>query len=149
MFIPDPIFSILDPESEFLSTPDPGSASKNLSIFPKKRFLSFRKYDPGCSSRIRILPFTHPGSRGQKGIGSRIRNTAVWLSFILAVIYSAIWDGFSDIYNIDWKTCPVLTGYRSHKERIRVSDTIQTSDDAKKKFELENRLKLGMRRTVY
>jgi hypothetical protein len=25
--------------------------------------LSSRKYDPGCSSRIRILTFTHPGSR--------------------------------------------------------------------------------------
>jgi hypothetical protein len=39
-------------------------------------FLSFRKYDFGCSSRIRIL-ITHPGSRGQKGTdpGSRIRNT--------------------------------------------------------------------------
>jgi hypothetical protein len=30
---------------------------------------------PGCSSRIRILTFTHPRSRGQKSTGSRIRNT--------------------------------------------------------------------------
>jgi hypothetical protein len=29
---------------------DPGSASKNFN--PKKWFLSSRKYDPGCSSRI-------------------------------------------------------------------------------------------------
>jgi len=37
---------------------DPGSASKNLSILTKKKwFLSSRKYDPGCSSRIRILTF--------------------------------------------------------------------------------------------
>jgi hypothetical protein len=34
----------------------------------KKWFLSSRKYDPGCSSRIRILTFSHPGSR------IRIRN---------------------------------------------------------------------------
>ena len=41
--IPDPNFSI----------PDPGSASKNLSILPQKKwFLSSRKYDPGCLSRI-------------------------------------------------------------------------------------------------
>ncbi len=32
---------------------------------------------PGSGSRIRILNFTHPGSRNQKGTGSRtrIRNT--------------------------------------------------------------------------
>ncbi len=35
---------------------------------PKKLFLSSRKYDPGYSSRILI--FTHPGSRDQKGSGS-------------------------------------------------------------------------------
>ena len=44
---------------------------------PKKWFLSSRKYDPGCSSWIPdpdadFLPIPDPGSRGQKGIGSRI-----------------------------------------------------------------------------
>jgi hypothetical protein len=38
-----------------------GSASMNLSILtskkPNKWFLSSRKYDPGCSSRIRMLTF--------------------------------------------------------------------------------------------
>jgi hypothetical protein len=63
----------------------PGSPSRNLSILTpkqqKKKFLSSRKYDPGCSSRIRMLTF-YPsriqGSRDQKGTGSRIRcrNTA-------------------------------------------------------------------------
>jgi hypothetical protein len=48
-----------------VSTADPASTSKNLSILtPKKWFLSSRKYDPGCSSRIRMLS-THPGSRIQ------------------------------------------------------------------------------------
>jgi hypothetical protein len=48
VYIPDPNFFILDP----------GSASKNLSILtPKKWFLSSRKYDTGCSSRIRTLIF--------------------------------------------------------------------------------------------
>jgi hypothetical protein len=42
--------------------PDHGSASKNLSILnPTKLFLSSRKYDPGCSSRILIFyPFWIP-----------------------------------------------------------------------------------------
>ncbi len=48
MFIPDPIFF------------HPGSASKVSSIFTQKLLLSSRKYDPGCSSRIRFS--THPGS---------------------------------------------------------------------------------------
>ncbi len=60
-----------------------GSASKNLSIFnPKKLFLSSQKYNPGCSSRIRILIFfIHPWSWIQgvkKGPGSRIRNTCTF-----------------------------------------------------------------------
>jgi hypothetical protein len=57
----------------------------DLSIEPpkklKKWFLSSKKYDPGCSSRIPdpdadFLPISDPGSRGQKGTRSRIRNTA-------------------------------------------------------------------------
>jgi hypothetical protein len=86
--IPDPNFSIPDPNFAsririFPSGSDffhPGSASKNFN--PKKRFLSSRKYDPGCSSQIRIpdsdfLPIPDPGSRGQKGTrsGIPIRNT--------------------------------------------------------------------------
>ncbi len=44
----------------------------------KKWFLSFKKYDPGCSSRIPdpdcwLSPIPDPGSRGQKGTQSRIR----------------------------------------------------------------------------
>jgi len=50
----------------------------------KKWYLSSRKYDPGCSSRIPdpdadFLPIPDPGSRGQKtpdpGSRNRIRNT--------------------------------------------------------------------------
>ncbi len=85
MFIPDP-------GSEFLPSriPDPNSFHPGSRIRikefgeefeyfkPKKLFLSSRKYDPGCESRIRILIFLlipDPGSSGQKGTGSRIRNT--------------------------------------------------------------------------
>ena len=71
------LFSIPDPNCLH-----PGSSSKNLSILThkkaKKWFLSSKKYDPGCSSRIPdpdydCLPIPDPGSRGQKGTRSRIR----------------------------------------------------------------------------
>jgi hypothetical protein len=85
MFIPDPnifhrgsqfrIFSIADPGSQFFpGIPDPRSSSKA------------RKYDSGGPSRILILIFyppriSFPGSRGQKGTGSRIRiRNAAFLS---------------------------------------------------------------------
>jgi hypothetical protein len=99
MFIPDPSFfhlgsgirikelkyfnpkkmvsnSIADPDQRSGAFLTPGSGIPNpyLNIpDPQHWFLSSRKYDPGCSSRIRILIFTLPGSRGQKGTGSRIR----------------------------------------------------------------------------
>ncbi len=68
MFIPDPDPTFFHPGSDIfpsriqtVSIPDPGSASTNLSILtPKKNkkwFLSSRKYDPGSSSRIRMLTF--------------------------------------------------------------------------------------------
>ncbi len=60
------------PGSEFFPIPDPNffhpvSASKNFKCFNLNEwFLSSRKYDPGCSSRIRILTFfTYRGSRIQ------------------------------------------------------------------------------------
>jgi hypothetical protein len=54
MFIPDPV-------SEFFSSRIHIKKFKYLNS--KKMFLSSRKYDPGCSSRILI--FIHPGSRIQ------------------------------------------------------------------------------------
>ncbi len=63
-----PVLRIRDvyPGSRIFSIPDPGSASKNLSILTQKLFLSSQKYDPGCSSRIWILtlyPSRIPGSK--------------------------------------------------------------------------------------
>jgi hypothetical protein len=63
------------PGSEFFY---PGSRIRIKEIkyfYLKKLFLSSRKYDPGCSSRIRILTFYPSRIPGQKGAGSRIRNT--------------------------------------------------------------------------
>jgi hypothetical protein len=61
MFIPDPGSDFFPSQIQTVSIPDPGSASENLSILtpkkPKKWFLSTQKYDPGFSSRIRILIF--------------------------------------------------------------------------------------------
>jgi hypothetical protein len=73
--------------------PDPGYASKSLSILTQKiisKLLDW-KYDLGYSPRIRIqiLIFTYPGSRGQKGTGSRIwiRNAdfllRIWIRIFL------------------------------------------------------------------
>jgi hypothetical protein len=85
---PDPTF--FHPGSDFYPSriPDPGSELSPSRIRieefkyfnPKKWFLSSRKYDPGCSSRIPdpdayFLPIPDPRSRGKKGTGSRIRNT--------------------------------------------------------------------------
>jgi hypothetical protein len=80
----DPVWRIRDvyPGSRIrlFSISDPGS-SKNLSILTpkkaKKWFLSFKKYYPGCSSRIPDADFLpsripDPRSRGQKGTQSRI-----------------------------------------------------------------------------
>ncbi len=54
--IPDPRFFHPGSRIRTVSIPDPGSSSKNLSILipkkAKKWFLSSKKCDPGCSSRI-------------------------------------------------------------------------------------------------
>jgi hypothetical protein len=70
-----PFFSIPDPRLKTFWIPNPGSgsASKNLSFFnPKNCFYALEKMirDPDFDF------FTDPGFRGQKGIESRIRNTA-------------------------------------------------------------------------
>jgi hypothetical protein len=56
------------PGSRVKKFPDPGSASKNLSIFNQKIVSKLSEASSGMF--IRILIFTHPGSRGQKGTGS-------------------------------------------------------------------------------
>ncbi len=82
MFIPDP-------GSDFFPSririPDPNCLHPGSRIRikefkylnPKKWFISSRKYDPSCSSRIPdldadFLPIPDPRSRGQKGTGSWI-----------------------------------------------------------------------------
>jgi hypothetical protein len=75
--------SIPDPGST-----DPGSSSKNLSLLTpkkaKKWFLSSKKYDPGCSSRIPdpdadflAYRIPDPGVKKAPNPGSRIRKTAI------------------------------------------------------------------------
>ena len=72
MFIPDPTF--FHPGSRIHITEFKYFNPKKKT---KKWFLSSGKYDPGCSSRIPdpdadFLLIPDPGSRGQKGIQSRI-----------------------------------------------------------------------------
>jgi hypothetical protein len=68
--IPDPTFFHPGFRIRTVSIPDPGSASQNLSFLTpknqKKWFLSSRKYDPGCSSRIRMLTFYPSRIQGSK-----------------------------------------------------------------------------------
>ncbi len=80
------VLRIPDPESDFFpsririfSIPDPGSASKNL----KQKQMFSKLYEIRSGLFIPdpvpyLLPISNPGSRGQKGTGSRIRirNTA-------------------------------------------------------------------------
>jgi hypothetical protein len=69
------IFSIPDVGSKRFWIPDSESESKNLStIFNPKKIV----FKQECSFRIRILKilpilYRYPGSRDQKGTGSRIR----------------------------------------------------------------------------
>jgi hypothetical protein len=80
MFIPDPTFSIPDPGSEFFHSRYRIRIKEFSILTQKNENMEIRKYDPGCSSRIPypdpyFLPIPDPGSRGQKGSGSQIRNT--------------------------------------------------------------------------
>ncbi len=57
------------PGSKFFPSLIPDSHKKFKHFNPKKLFLSPRKYDPGCSSRIQILiflPIPDPGNTGVK-----------------------------------------------------------------------------------
>jgi hypothetical protein len=61
------IFSFPDPRSDFFLNPGSRIRIKEFKYFdPKNLFISSRKYDPGCSSRIRILPFYPSRFRGPK-----------------------------------------------------------------------------------
>ncbi len=85
MFIPDPGSDFFPSRIRTVSIPDPGSRIliKEFKYFnpkkAKKWFLSSKKYDPGCSSRIPdpgsgcwLSPIPDPRSRGQKSTQSRI-----------------------------------------------------------------------------
>jgi hypothetical protein len=74
MFLPEPEYLWRDPT---FSHPGSRTRIKEFKYFNhKKCFLISKKYDPGCSYRIRILTFYPsriPDTGGQKGTGSRIR----------------------------------------------------------------------------
>jgi hypothetical protein len=96
------------PVFDFFSIPDPnlfhhGSRIriKEFKYFnPEKWFLSSRKYDSGCSSRIRIpdpdpdfLPIPNPGSRGKKGNpGSGSATLNILKYFLIGYPCCSIWN---------------------------------------------------------
>ncbi len=61
-------------------------------LFPSRtRVKEFKYFNPKNGNMIRVVHpgsgswlFTHPGSRGQKGTGSRIRNTAIFTLHIFS-----------------------------------------------------------------
>jgi hypothetical protein len=94
--IPDPTFSHHGSRIRTVSIPDPGS-SKNLSILnpkkAKKWFLSSKKYDPGCSSRIRMLTFSHPGFRIQGSKRHPIPDPgSATLHSMIQLHVNSVWD---------------------------------------------------------
>jgi len=89
------IFFIPDPDPHFFH---PGSCSriKEFKYFnPKKWFLTSRKYDPCCSSRIRILTFytsriPDPGVKKASDTGSEsatLQASAFGVAKFLASLY--------------------------------------------------------------
>jgi hypothetical protein len=72
----------LSGSGSFSPSDSSGSAASVKLKIDKNWFLSSKKYDLGCSSRIPdpdadFLPLSDPGSRGQKDTRSRIRNTEI------------------------------------------------------------------------
>ncbi len=81
--IPDPGF-----RGKKISDPGSGSASRSLSIFNSKKLLvNFRKYDPECSSRLRILIFSPSRIRRSKWRGIPDPDPQHW--YILVQISSS------------------------------------------------------------
>jgi hypothetical protein len=73
--IPDTVYEFFPSRIPYTNFFHPGSRSriKEFKYFnPKNCFLAL-KYDPGCSSRIRILIFYHPGYRIKMSKRHRIR----------------------------------------------------------------------------
>jgi hypothetical protein len=91
MFIPDPGSDFFPSRIPVPNCLHPGSSSKNLSILTSKKakkwFLSTKKYDPGCSSRIPdsnadFLPSRIPVKKAPNpGSRIRIRNTGEHAGF--------------------------------------------------------------------
>ncbi len=91
---------------------DPGSASMNLSILtPKKLFLTSRKYDPGCSSRIRI--FYSSGSQIQGSKRHRIPDPQHWQNpnIYVVILNSSCALYFIIVQNLStWKEVRIGSG---------------------------------------
>ncbi len=93
MFIPDPNVSILDPRSKRFRI-----RIKDLSIVKTKSVSMLSEKWSGCSSRIWIRIFSHPGSRIQRSKKHRIPNPDPQHWYI--VVSSLVRNIF-----FNWKIC--------------------------------------------
>jgi hypothetical protein len=99
MFIPDP-GSDFFPSRIRIFHPGSRIRIKEFKYFnpPKKWFLSSRKYDPGCSSRIPdpdpyLLPIQDPGVKRAPGPGSLIPDPDPqhWFKYIIFIVRVLLW----------------------------------------------------------
>ncbi len=136
-----------------ISIPDPGSELfpsririkelvSTVFLTQKKWFLSSRKYDLGWSFRIPdadpdFIPIPDPGSRGQKGTGSWIRNTGYFHFNNFSPCGSGY--GWTDLIRIRSRSLPSIgsvwirakmTPDKESKLRIRFSVSLYASPEA-------------------
>ncbi len=133
MFIPNPGSEFFHPGSQVKKIPDSGSRVRIKEFkyfYPKKLFLSSRKYDPGCLSWIRIpeldfLPFPGPGAKKAPDTGSAtLKNYTVYI----LCQKRRIWMGRSwiririrrhDAAGSDPQHCSSLTNYSNRRNRLQ------------------------------
>ncbi len=125
MFIPNSGSEFFHPENRIRTT-------KNLRIYPKKLFLSSRKYDPSCSSRILICNtapqkyacFLPRATReraeaalGGPGAASGAELTQRW---------RAEWEAAYPDLDMDWKQLMSRYNYHFGSERRESVDAERT-----------------------
>ncbi len=136
MFIPDPGSDFFLPGIRIVSIPDPG----RINYFnPKKWFLSSRKYDPSCSSRI--LTFYPSRIQGSKVTGSRIRQHCLNLFFQNLCTW-AKWASARSISSHFWRRPASCASAASPRMPNRTVLAIKKTTPKNPKNHIKNPLKM-------